>query len=158
MTQLSLWKSGSILALQWRRCQSFFVDSGSVTCRHCSDTTNARHFDGKQNDWAFCARRGRALVLSSWLPKNRRDKACGHRCWRGRTRRVLACAPHGGSVDLHTSWGGGQLRHPDFPIHLAKSSKSMIFHGFSMQIYQFQWEIVDFVDFPRCLGKSGCRS
>ena len=32
------------------------------------------------------------------------------------------------ALGLHTSWGGAQLRHPDFPRHLGKSSKSMIFH------------------------------
>ena len=27
-----------------------------------------------------------------------------------------------------------------------------------MKIYLFQWKIVDFYDFPRFLGKSGCQS
>ena len=34
--------------------------------------------------------------------------------------------------------GGGHLRHPDFPRIFGKSSKSTIFHGFSMKIDQFQ--------------------
>ena len=32
------------------------------------------------------------------------------------------------NLGLLTSWGGGHRRHPDFPRHLGKSSKSMIFH------------------------------
>ena len=41
-------------------------------------------------------------------------------------------------LDLHTSMGGGQFRHPDFPRTIRKSSKSTLFHGFSMKIDQFQ--------------------
>ena len=40
-------------------------------------------------------------------------------------------------VGPHTSWGGGHLRHPDFPKTFGKSSKSTIFHEFSMKIYPF---------------------
>ena len=39
--------------------------------------------------------------------------------------RLLEGAP---ALGLHTSWGGGHLRHPDFPRTVGKSSKSTIFH------------------------------
>ena len=32
------------------------------------------------------------------------------------------------ALGMHTSWGGGHGRHPDFPGHLGKPSKSMIFY------------------------------
>ena len=54
------------------------------------------------------------------------------------------------ALGLHTSWGGGHLRHPDFPRTIGKSSKSTIFHGFSMKNNGFS-------GFPKDFGKSGCR-
>ena len=47
---------------------------------------------------------------SAMLPKNISDKACGRRCWSGRTRRVPACAPRAAEHDLSASGRGANPR------------------------------------------------
>ena len=98
-----------------RRWRCTAVGSARATSSSTSKPRNPRHFDTIEGGRVHQALFGGNTVCKGNLQSH-------NHCFRHflASRRYL-------TLDLHTSWGGGQFRHPDFPKSLGNRENPRFF-------------------------------